>query len=170
MNSNCNYSPETPNSGQNRRLLLSRVTLQLDGWPSKPIGPLFYIPSSFVHHFIAISELKLELQSGNAQFGSKSMFLSLATLEFNRWPWRTIDRQTDKQKEVFLELLGRCIKTEYKSEYFQMVYHADSELSLCHSSKSKRTLLIPWLALNWIRLCPQGTGLPTDVHVIIHAI
>ena len=29
---------------------------------------------SFVHYFKAISELKLELQSGNAQFGSKSTF------------------------------------------------------------------------------------------------
>ena len=114
MNSNCSYSPETPNLGQiwrflelcdleiwgmtlknNRAPLLcyfklyasfrshrwiqagvtvqkrpiwvkiddffSRVTLQFDIWPWKTIGHLFYTTSSFVHHFIAISEFKLEL-------------------------------------------------------------------------------------------------------------
>ena len=59
---------------------LFRVTLKFDAWPWKTIGHLFYVASSSVHHFIAISELKLELQSGNAQFGSKSMlFLSRVT-------------------------------------------------------------------------------------------
>ena len=42
-------------------------TLKFDGWPPKIIGHLFYTTSSFVHHFKAISELKMELQSGNAQ-------------------------------------------------------------------------------------------------------
>ena len=51
---------------------LSRVTLKFDGWPWKTIGHLSYVASSFVHHFIDIGEFKLELQSGNAQFGSKS--------------------------------------------------------------------------------------------------
>ena len=35
----------------------------------KVIGHLLYAVSSFVHYFKAISEFKLELQSGNAQFG-----------------------------------------------------------------------------------------------------
>ena len=51
---------------------LSRVTLKFDGCPWKTIGHLFYVASSFVHHFTAISEFKLELQSGNAQSGSNS--------------------------------------------------------------------------------------------------
>ena len=38
----------------------------------KKIGHLFYTISSFVQHFKAIGEFKLDLQSGNAQFGSKS--------------------------------------------------------------------------------------------------
>ena len=38
----------------------------------KTIGHLFYSTSSFVHHFVAIGVLKLELVSGNAQFGSNS--------------------------------------------------------------------------------------------------
>ena len=49
---------------------LSRVTLKFDGWPSKTIGHLFYATSSFVHHFVAIGEFKLKLQSGNAHSGS----------------------------------------------------------------------------------------------------
>ena len=70
---------------------LSRATLKFDGWPRKTIGHLFYVASSFVHHFTAISEFKLELQSGKAQFGSKStIFLSRVTLKFNGWPWKTI--------------------------------------------------------------------------------
>ena len=51
---------------------LSRVILKFHEWLSKSIGHLFYTTSSFVHHFKAIYKLKLELQSGNTQFGSKS--------------------------------------------------------------------------------------------------
>ena len=53
--------------------VLSHVTWKFDGWPWKTIGHLFFAVSSFVQHFIAISEFKLELQSENAQFGSRSM-------------------------------------------------------------------------------------------------
>ena len=44
---------------------LSCVALKFDGWLWKTIGHLFYATSSFVHHFIAITEFKLELQPGN---------------------------------------------------------------------------------------------------------
>ena len=47
------------------------MTLKI-GWPWKTIGHLFCIMSSFVYHFKVIGEFELELQSGNAQFGSKS--------------------------------------------------------------------------------------------------
>ena len=47
----------------------SRVTLKFNVWPWKTIGHLFYATSSFLHHFVAIGEFKLELQSGNAQSG-----------------------------------------------------------------------------------------------------
>ena len=133
VNSNLNYSPETPNLGQIRRFLelcdleiwwmtlknnrapllcyfklcaafrshwwiqtgvtvrkrpicvkfddfYRRVTLKFDGWPCKTKGHLFYATSSFVYHFIPIGGLKFELQSGNAQFGSKStIFFSRVT-------------------------------------------------------------------------------------------
>ena len=72
--------------------LLSCVTLKFDRWPFKTIEHLFYVASSFVHHFITISEFKLKLQSLNAQFGSKSViFLSHVTLKFDQWPWKTIE-------------------------------------------------------------------------------
>ena len=68
----------------------SRVTLKFDGWPCKTIGHLFYATSSFVHHFGLIGEFKLKLQSGNAQFGSKStIFLAV-------WPRNFTD---DLQKQ-----------------------------------------------------------------------
>ena len=51
---------------------LSLVTLKFDGWPWETIGHLFDTTPSFVHHFKSIGEFKLVLQSGNAQFGSKS--------------------------------------------------------------------------------------------------
>ena len=65
--------------------------LKFDGWPWKTIGHLSYAASSFVHHFIAITECKLELQSGTPQFWSKSMiFLPCVTLKFDGWPWKII--------------------------------------------------------------------------------
>ena len=67
------------------------VTMKFDGWPRKTIGHLFYATSSFVHHFVAIGEFQLELQSGNAQFGSKStIFLAV-------WPWNLTD---DLEKNI----------------------------------------------------------------------
>ena len=47
----------------------------------KTKGRLFYATSSFVQHFVAIGEFKLELESGNTQSGSNS------TLFRAVWPW-----------------------------------------------------------------------------------
>ena len=138
MNSNWSYTPETLNSGRNRRFFvpcdfeiwwmtlgndrapllyyiklcasfqihrwvetevtvqkrsiwvkignfLSRVTLKFDGCPWKTMGHLSYVASSFVHHFTAISEFKLELQSGNAQSGSNSTIFKATR------PWNLTD-------------------------------------------------------------------------------
>ena len=52
--------------------VLYHVTLKFDGWPRKTIEHFSFAVSSFVQHFIAIGKFKLELQSGNAQFGSNS--------------------------------------------------------------------------------------------------
>ena len=64
---------------------LSRVTLKFDGWPWKSIEHLSYAASSFVHHFRAIVKFKLELQSRNAQFGSKLTNILVV------WPWNLTD-------------------------------------------------------------------------------
>ena len=73
MNSNWSYSPETLNSGQNRPFF---VPSGLEIWRMafKTIGHLFFAASSFVHYFVAIGEFKPELQPGNGQFRSKSIF------------------------------------------------------------------------------------------------
>ena len=64
---------------------LCRVTLKFDRWPWKTIGHLFYAAWICVHDFIAICEFKLELQSGNAKFGSKSAIFCPV------WPWNLTD-------------------------------------------------------------------------------
>ena len=63
----------------------SCVTLKFDGWPWKTIGHLLYVASSFVHHFIAIGEFKLKLQSGNSQFGSKSALNFIVPCDLEIW-------------------------------------------------------------------------------------
>ena len=68
-------------------------TIHRAAWSQlKTIGHLFYATSSFVHHFVAIGDFKLELQSGNAQFGTNSTIFSVRpwnlrdALEYNRAP------------------------------------------------------------------------------------
>ena len=63
----------------------ARVTAKFDGWPRKTIGHFFYTTSSFVHHFKSIGEFKLDLQSRNAQFGSKLVIC------YPVWPWNLME-------------------------------------------------------------------------------
>ena len=56
----------------------------LTRWPW--IGHLCSATSSWVHHFIAICEFKLELWYGKAQIGAKFVLTSV-TLNFDLWPW-----------------------------------------------------------------------------------
>ena len=77
--------------GSKSAIFLSRVTFKFDGWPWKTICHLFYTTPSFVHHFKAMGEFKLELQFGHAQLGSKwAIFLSRVTLKVDGWPRKTI--------------------------------------------------------------------------------
>ena len=73
------------------------VTLKFDGWFWKRVGQFFYTRLSFGHHFKAIGEFILELQSGNAQFGCPHlgqwpmtylMTLSDWTMSCQPWPPR----------------------------------------------------------------------------------
>ena len=69
-------------------------TIHRAAWSQlKTRGHLFYSTSSFVHHFVTIGVLKLELQSGNAQFGSNltifracDLVIWRMTLQHNRAP------------------------------------------------------------------------------------
>ena len=60
----------------------------------KTIGHLLYATSSVVNRFIAIGEFKFELQSGNAQVGSKS------TVFCPVWP-RNLTDDLEKQQGTF---------------------------------------------------------------------
>ena len=83
--------------------MLSRVTLKFDGWPWKTIGHLFYATSSFVQHFVAIGEFKLELQSGTAQSGSNStIFRALK-------PWNLMDDLAKQLGTSSMILQALCI-------------------------------------------------------------
>ena len=101
MNWNWSYSPETLNSGRNRRFL-SCVTLKFDGWPWKTIEHLFYATSSFVYNFIPIGEFKFELQSGNAQFGSTSTIFRAVR------PWNLMDDLEKQQGTSSVLLQALC--------------------------------------------------------------
>ena len=70
---------------------VSRVTWKFYRLSWKTIGHLFYATSSFVYHFVPIGVFKLELQSGNAQFGSNS------TIFRGVRPWNLMD---DLEKQL----------------------------------------------------------------------
>ena len=96
----------------------SRVTLQFDVWPWKTIGHLFYATSSFAHHFVAIGEFKLELQSGNAQSASN------ATIFLAVWPWILTDDLEQGKSEGF----DSC---DRPSNLTQIGFKSSSFFSLC---------------------------------------
>ena len=81
----------------------SRATLKFDGWLCKTIGHLFYATSSFLHHFVAIGEFKLELQSGNAQSGSNlTIFRAVRR-------WNLTDGPAKQQGTSSMLLQALCI-------------------------------------------------------------
>ena len=82
---------------------LSRVTLKFDGWPWKIIGHLFYTTLSFVQHFKAIGIFKLELQSRNAQFGSKLAIFCPG------WPWKSMYDLQNQQGTSSILRQALCI-------------------------------------------------------------
>ena len=94
--------------------ILDRVTLKFAVWYWTRIGQLFYATSSFVQHFVAIGEFKLELQSGNAQSGSKStIFVSRVTLKFDGWHWKTIGHLSQASSSYMHHFIIIC---EFKLE------------------------------------------------------
>ena len=81
------YSLKKLESGQNWQFF---VLCDLEFWWMSLKNYRATLPyhTKFVHHFKAIDEFKLELQSGNFQFGSKSVFRVI--LKFDDWSWKTI--------------------------------------------------------------------------------
>ena len=96
----------------------SRVTSKFDVWPWKTIGHLFYATSSFVHHFIAIGEFKLDFKSGNAQSGSNSTIFSAV------WHWNLADDLEQGKSEGFdsCDLPSNLAQILSKSSIFQPVW------------------------------------------------
>ena len=82
---------------------LSRVTLKFDECPWKTIGHLFYVASSFVQHFKAISEFKLKLQSGKAQSGSNLTIFKAVR------PWNLTDELAKQWGTSSMLLQALCI-------------------------------------------------------------
>ena len=66
------------------------MTLKFDGKPKKTIRHFFCTTSDFVHHFNTIGEFKLELESGNTQFGSKMVIFIQCDLEPRHMTLKTI--------------------------------------------------------------------------------
>ena len=90
VNSNWSYSPETLNSGQNRRffvlcdLEIWRMTLE-NNWASL----LYYIKlcASFQIHRWIETKVTVRKRSIRVKIGK---FLSCVTLKFDGWHWKTI--------------------------------------------------------------------------------
>ena len=95
------------------------MNLKFDIWPWKTIAHLFYTTSSFMHHSKAVGEFKLELQSGNAEFGSKLAIFSLV------WPWNLmygLEKQDDTSSLLRQDL---CIISK-PSVYSTWTYSPES--------------------------------------------
>ena len=71
---------------------LSHVTFEISqvNLKNNTASDLCYFKRWCITDFIAIGHFKLELQSGNAQFRSKSVIFPRVTLKFDGWPWKTI--------------------------------------------------------------------------------
>ena len=123
--------------------LMSRVTLKFDRWPRKTIGHLFYAISSFVHHLIDICEFKIELQSGNAKFGSKSAFHVPCDLEI----WR----MTLKKNRAPLLCYFKLCASFHSHPWIQTDVTVRKRLSYVLTSVTLTFDLWPW-PFEWISL------------------
>ena len=114
--------------------MLTRVTLKFDGWPWKTIGHLFYATSSFVQHFVAIGEFKLELQSGNAQSGSNSTIFRAVR------PWNLTDDLAKQWGTSSMLLQALCI-ISYPLVNSNLSYSPET----LNSGQNRRFFLAVWL-------------------------
>ena len=133
VKSNLIYGPKTLSSGQHW-WFLSCVTLKWYGWPWKTIRHLFYTVLSFVYHFKAMGEFKLELQSGNSQFRSKfRLFCPM-------WPWNLTD-DIEKHGRIEIGVTVRRRSIWVKSGPFCPVWNWTDDL------ENNRAPLLCWFKL-----------------------
>ena len=100
VNSNWIHSPETLNSVRHWWYV---IACEIWWMTLKTTEHLFYATLSFVQHFVAIGEFKLELQSGNAQSGSNStIFRSVR-------PWNLTNDLAKQQGTSSVQLQALCI-------------------------------------------------------------
>ena len=91
-----------------------RVTLTFDEWPSKSKGHLFCTSLSFVYHFVAIGEFKLELtETLNSGQTWWFFFLPRVTLKFDGRPWKIIGHLSCAASSVVHHFIVIC---EFKLE------------------------------------------------------
>ena len=151
VNSSWICSPETLNWGQNQRFLVC-VTCKFDGWLWKIVGHLFYTTSSLVHHFKAIGEFKLDLQSRKDQFGSKSVILlSYVTLKFDRWPWKAIGHLFYAASS-FVHHFIAIYEFEMELQSWNTQFGSKSAI-FCHILKNNRVPLLGYFKLCASALC-----------------
>ena len=112
------------------------MTLKFDGWPSKTIGHLFYATSSFVQHFVAIGEFKLELQSGNTQSGSNS------TIFRAMWP-RKLKDDLEKNRAPLLSII-KLYASFHHHMWIQTWVTVRKQLSWVVTSVTVTFALWPW--------------------------
>ena len=125
--------------GSKSSIFFSCVTLQFDVWPWKTIGHLFYATSSFVYHFVAIGDFKLELQSGNDQFESNLTIFRAA------WPWNLTDDLQQGKSEGF----DSCDQpSNLKLDSNRQFFHPCDREIWWMTSKNNRALL-----LYYVKLC-----------------
>ena len=110
------------------------MTLKFDGSPWKTIAHLFYANLSFVHHSIAIGQIKLELQSGNAKFGSKSMIFVPCDLEIWRVTFKNnshIFYATSSFSHHFIAMGKFKLQLQsYNTQFGKIVYFSPCDLEI----------------------------------------
>ena len=126
---------------------LSCVTLKFDGWPWQTIGHLFYATSSFVNHFKAIGEFKLEWHSRNAQFRSKSAIFVPCDIEILRMTLKTIGHliyATSRFEHHFIAICEFELELQSeKSQFWVNLFFLPCDLEIWRITltKSRATLL-----------------------------
>ena len=119
-------------------IVQSCMTLKFDVWPWKTIRHLCYVTLSFMHHFKAITGFKLELRSGNAQFGLELTFFEPCDL-----------------------VIWQMILKGYRAPLLSHIKHCAS----FHYHMWIQTGVTVWKLLNWVL---TSVTLTSDLYLNLH--